>query len=574
MKRLIKAVVTAVLCAAVLSGCGMIEKDSKAENNSLSESLGKAASEIPPAQSEMPATAPVSVPSATPVSVPVLEGPISIDESYFSVLGATYEELSEAYGDVNIYAHQEGGPFANFGAIGAYCGFDAMMFEEYYDSYDSWLFDKNEFSYDDLYYIGERYAPSDFVVNYVKFYDYGANAFLGSDEPVMLSTVNEHFGREEEALTPDEVYGIYETSAYEYGEYILRFEVTPVDEDYVVDCVNIRKKTNEQLPANNPPSAEKTEQEQLAKDIFFEEIVGTWVSPVGEFSENAFIVMGINDDLTFKCAHRFEDSIGTALFTGIIRHAWNYNDSVNDFPDMINFELISSDAPDAIGGNFLMSMTLVNGVWQLNLEKTSGGRTILDVDMKNSHVLYREGKEKSSSSGMKKDETFTAKLWEQDGESGFVWLEYGDYYDSTGRFVSDNHKAVRYKICPDPDMGSLDMLYEGNVYIFATASNGEIIIINRAWQDMGEELNSDDIMELACEILEKKMPRYRECLAKGMKALFTGETTVIDGKTCYDVSVGTDHPEHFVREVHYSVNLDSEKIYEFDFVNALWLLAE
>ena len=574
MKRLIKAAIVAVLCITLLGGCEMVKLISE---NTSKESVTQTNT---PAVSEDEKKAPAESEKSTvqAVNSTLPDGPLSINESYFAVLGATYEELSGAYGDERICASQEGGPFANFEAACIYCNFDASVYKEYYDSYDSWILDKNEYDYDGvLYYIGELYEPADFVVNSFKVYGEGANVFLGSDEPVMISVVNEHFGSKAEKITPDEVYGIYETSDYEYGEYILRFEVTPVGSDYIVEAVNIRGKDFEIQPSLKQPStvkeSEQAQPTQLAKDIFFEEIAGTWRFSDALLEEGENFYIEIDEDLRFRCTHAI--AMGAELFTGQVRHLWNYSDSVDDFPDMLSLELDEVTDSAQRGGAFLISMAFVGGEWRLDLQKTSGGMTLLDlVEPANIHTLYREEKEKSSSAGLKKDETFTAKLWERNGQTGLLWLEHGEFYDSDGRFVSDNHNAVRYMLCPDPDMGGLYKLYEGNVYIFTTVSNGEVVTIRKAWPDIGEELDFDDIMELALEILVRKVPDYREYLSMGMKALFTGETSVIDGKTCYDISVGTDHEEHFVQEVHYSVHLDYGKVYVLDFMNGKWLLAE
>ena len=565
MKRLIGITIAAALCVTLFGGCDIIKKNSEAENPSPIES--------PAEEKETPQEGEKPMPAVTQASLE--EGSLTIDESYFSVLGATYEELAEAYGSTIIHANQEDGVYAIFEAACIVVRFDLSMAEKYYKSFDHWLIDENEFKwgtgYDEgIYYAGDSYKPSDFVVNYVKAYSDSANIFLGSDEPVLLSTANEHFGWENVKVNFNEMYDIYVSSNQEYGEYLLSFELTPVDDDYIIDVVNICEKTYycvEQKTTQAQP-------EKLGIDIFFEEAVGMWYFPETTYQDGENFYIEINDDMTFSAIHAID--MGAVEFTGIIRHVWNNQETVNDFPDMITFELDQDSADSIIGGTHLVNMALVDGAWLLRLEKVSGGRTILDaVEMGNIHTLYRKEKEKASSSGVKKDEVFAAKVWALDSSSGLLWLEHGEYNEQKNLFISDTHKATRYMLSPDPNMDEIGYeIYLGEVYIFTTVSNGLVNEVRPSRKDIADSLNEDEIFELVWDILKRNDPKFSGYLELGMKVLYTGETSVIDGKTCYDISVGTDHAEHFVREVHYSVDLNNERIYELDFVNGMWLLAK
>jgi len=570
MKRLGLAAVSIILCIILFSGCNIAEKHSK--DDDLAASLFLAKEEVKegtvPAVSEK---APVSDSDESDGEHSLFSG-----SSYLNILAADYEILSEAYGSPTIHASSEGGLYAIFESAQVFCEFDISMFDKFYDSYDSWLSDENEFKwgegYDEgLYYIGDRYSLSDFAVEGIQVYGDGVNALFeyDFDEPVMLSALSKYFDGNEDKITPHEADGRYQTAAFKDGGNYINFEVTPIGGDYKIDVVTIRENDEKfQLPSQTALSANKKEM----KDVFFEEIVGTWRFSEDLLEEGENFYIEIDKDLKFSCVHSRD--MGAVLFMGIVRHMWNYSDSINDFPDMLNFEIEPDASYEATGGAFFISMALVDGRWQLYLDKTSGGRTMLDlVQMRNYHILYRDEKEKGALKETKIEETFTAKVWERDALTGTLWLERGDFLERGSRFVSYSHEAAKYQLCPDPDMGGLYMLYEGNVYVFTTDSSGEIITVRNAEADVAELLDDDEIMKLACEILYERMPDYRIYIDMGMKALFTGETSVIDGKTCYDISVGTDHEEHFVREVHYSVDLNSERVYIFDFIDAGWMLA-
>ena len=214
MKK-IYVLLSVILCILLLSGCTETEKTA------------------PPADQISPPK------TVTPATV------ISLDKSYFSVLGSTYEDLSAAYGSARIYGNMEWGLYTSFEAAAISCIFDYSIFERYYQSLDSWYFDSDEFArqegYSDFHYIGERYAPSDFVVTQVNIYGAGINAFLGCDETVMLSMINEFFGQDSPEINFNEMYEFYTASNYEYGEYVLSFDVTPVGNDHLIDVVTIGK---------------------------------------------------------------------------------------------------------------------------------------------------------------------------------------------------------------------------------------------------------------------------------------------------------------------------------------------
>ncbi len=79
------------------------------------------------------------------------------------------------------------------------------------------------------------------------------------------------------------------------------------------------------------------------------------------------------------------------------------------------------------------------------------------------------------------------------------------------------------------------------------------------------EYGFEEEMDYLCTFDEVK-----EAMKRGMKVLYTGETQVIEGRTCLLFALGTDHDEHFVRECYYGVcgNL----IYAYDAVNDTWTL--
>lgn len=76
----------------------------------------------------------------------------------------------------------------------------------------------------------------------------------------------------------------------------------------------------------------------------------------------------------------------------------------------------------------------------------------------------------------------------------------------------------------------------------------------------------DDVMNSYGLLLETDEVKYR--IDSGMTLQYTGQTQVIDGRTCYVYALGTDHDDQFVREFFYGVCGDF--VYSYDAVSDTW----
>ena len=82
-----------------------------------------------------------------------------------------------------------------------------------------------------------------------------------------------------------------------------------------------------------------------------------------------------------------------------------------------------------------------------------------------------------------------------------------------------------------------------------------------------EDVPDDLSVQIAAVILSEA-DEVKLALENGMKIMYTGDTQVIDGRTCLLFALGTDSGEQFVRERYYGVcdNL----IYAYDAVSDTW----
>ena len=565
MKKRIAAGIAAALFIILFSVYAMTRKEPVQEDNSEFRSfIGN---------NTDPENKPITVTS------PPVGSQLVIDESYFEILNSTYEDLSSTYGAAVIRAGDKAGLYAIFESERIICYFDSSIYSKHYDSYESWLADSNEFEMgggygDALHYIGNRYTFSDFVVNEVKVYNDGVNTFFGYGAPVTISMVNEHFNRAAAVDMPDEMYEIYTTPVYEYGEYSMYFEIMNTGRDYDINLINLWKNPYEPQLLKKAAAVAAKEEQLSRRELFLAELPGTWHFEDSMLKQGENFYIDIANDLTFSATHATDR--GAVEFTGNIVPKWE-SDEQSGFPYMLIFVVIEqSHMLVNEGGSYEISMAMVDGVWQLHLYKARGGLWLFDmVKMSNSHTLYREAGAQVSITEPKKNEEFVAKVWDMNGDTGIIWLEEGKIEAASNRFISDMYQATGYKLASDTNMKDIgEGLYIGETYLFTCDSDGVVNKIAKAVQDMDELFDDVEMAKRAWALLDREAPGYRAQLTEGKKALYTGNTTIIDGKTCYMVSIGTDNAEHFVSEIHYALDLKNERVYILNLVDAIWLLVE
>ena len=86
-----------------------------------------------------------------------------------------------------------------------------------------------------------------------------------------------------------------------------------------------------------------------------------------------------------------------------------------------------------------------------------------------------------------------------------------------------------------------------------------------------EETSDERSVQIATEIL-LEADEVKNAVKSGMKIMYTGDTQMIEGRTCLLFALGTDSEDQFVRERYYGVcdNL----IYVYDAVSDTWAVLE
>ena len=246
MKKICLMIISVLLCVCFFSSCTKEMINSLVDNALTvvpSSSIAAEASNntVAPSASSEPVSSEEPA-SEEPVSEP--EKLLSIDESYFELLGKTYEDLAAKCGEEKIYANMEFGLYASFESAGISALFDISMFERHYDSFSDWIADSNEFEFEDGYadshYVGSRYSTSDFIIGNINIYGNDKmSEFFGRKGNVMLSMVAEYFGVTTGDVTENEMDGTYMSPTYKYGGHFVSFYVTPAGDDYIIDSVSL-----------------------------------------------------------------------------------------------------------------------------------------------------------------------------------------------------------------------------------------------------------------------------------------------------------------------------------------------
>ena len=98
--------------------------------------------------------------------------------------------------------------------------------------------------------------------------------------------------------------------------------------------------------------------------------------------------------------------------------------------------------------------------------------------------------------------------------------------------------------------------------------NGHLPEIAGVYDFSKYEEKPDDLTVQIAAVTLSEADEVKLALENGMKIMYTGDTQVIDGRTCLLFALGTDSGEQFVRERYYGVcdNL----IYAYDAVSDTW----
>lgn len=376
--------------------------------------------------------------------------------------------------------------------------------------------------------------------------------------------------------------------------------------------IPIASDVSDNLPDDDMPEPEEDTIPIFLPDLTTEEgieeyLLGEWfcdVSPIGRAIANMTIDEDLNVHISFY--DPFEDK-PKGDYKGKIKLDRIYANS-NEPPDIICIQLMDEDFPK--GDFFFLHRTVYDKKCVMSLFFADGKSVfnrLANIDAYENfeeyvieELMFEKAAEESSQILPRKDDWFYAVFWGHGAYYESIWIddvwwtpqEEDDFATVYPRamtlYESDIPESVLYKIAPDMEFDILgDGMEKGEVYYIETDEHGNITeLINAEYKEYLENNTSEqyknliendsyenvsqETQDLIFEIIMTDIVEIEEYLDSGMTILFTGETTIIDGEECYDLVLGTNHEEAFVREIYYTVNIYTENVFRYDVIMDTW----
>ncbi len=260
--------------------------------------------------------------------------------------------------------------------------------------------------------------------------------------------------------------------------------------------------------------------------------------------------------------------------TGVYQLDW-WNSGSEEVPDMLCLTLSENSggpisAQVSSGGDYLLSQkTLCDGEVILGLMQLNNGDTMFSLYFSDMFLVLKRHTGWQPQGEVRKSEIFHASAWKVDYEAQTLWLDdvtLDGEYANTGRY-----EALPYQAAPNLDLASLppQLLVDGGVWTVETDEMGRIEEIEPYIEE------NDELAELVGATEEEAMNylsqvyEVQEYLEQGMTMLSEGRIEVIEGENCLVITLGTEHEEHFVRELVYAVS-GTGMIYSYDLLEDSW----
>lgn len=350
----------------------------------------------------------------------------------------------------------------------------------------------------------------------------------------------------------------------------------------VLPVVNEPEPTKIEKVAISPPNLETEEGVR-------EYLVGEWICEM-EYLSNIIANMTIHEnldiDLSFYDSYTNElvvDYKGDIMFKRIYRNE-------DDAPDMITLQL--NEEPYIECDYYFFHRTIYDGKRAMSLIFAGIENSVFDIFMEDNGLEYTMGEvvfEKITGevtkTKLRKNDAFYAVFWGHGVHYESIWIDdiewtardedYNPNYP-VPMHIHENEEleSTLYNVDQDNKFDILgDDMWKGEVYYVETDEIGNIVHLiaadHKRFLDQNFDVYMDETKDEIFNIVQE-IDEIQEHLNNGMSILFTGETTIIDGEEYYEIELGTNHEEVFVREIHYAVNLITRQVYEYDVLNDIW----
>lgn len=319
-----------------------------------------------------------------------------------------------------------------------------------------------------------------------------------------------------------------------------------------------------------------------------EYLEGEWISDYyyrGDIICKMDIDKDLNVSLSFENSYSDQpqgDYLGKITFDKIYA-------GPDEAPDLIALEL--EDTDEAGGDFFFLHRTIYDEKRVMSWFFSGNGNSIFDLADGSEDFIYTAEEiifekttgEKPQEDGIKND-AFYAVYWGMTSDEKSIWLdevlwtppaedESPPLYPSSMMYYeNDVAESILYDIASDEISEVLgDDLMRGQVYFVTSNQAGEVIEMvyaeDKRWAE--NDYVAPEIRAWVFDIIED-VEEIREYLDMGMDTEFEGDILILEGEEYYKVFLGTQHENHFVREIHYAVNTSTQEVFRYNALNDQW----
>ncbi|NLC65815.1 MAG: hypothetical protein GX752_02585 [Clostridium sp.] len=358
-------------------------------------------------------------------------------------------------------------------------------------------------------------------------------------------------------------------------------------------------KTDPEKKSNNLDSKNDYKPDLSTEDGIKNYLIGEWIFDK-EYISDVVCKMIIDDEL--KVSLSFHDSYKDEAigdYSGKVSFE-RAHVKENEAPDLVSIEL--TDADYTGGKFFFLHRTIYDGKVVMSWFFEDYGDTVFnflgydEFQYAPEEIMFEKEVEFKSDLSPRKNSEFYAVFWGKGADKQSMWIDevnwtprgYDEYeiiYSERMTFYeNDLPESTLYKVA-DKSISDIlgDDLFPGDVYFVETDNKGNIIeFINPEYKEYLEssfedysksefnDYDESEIYDLIFEIIENEVEETKEYLNLGMEVLIEDEHVSLDGNDCYQIALGTNHEDYFVREIFYGVNVFTRQVYRYDPFTDIW----
>lgn len=215
--------------------------------------------------------------------------------------------------------------------------------------------------------------------------------------------------------------------------------------------------------------------------------------------------------------------------------------------------------------------TLCDGKIVLELMQMNNGDSTFSTHFSDTCPVLERATIWQPQGTVKKGETFYGAVWKMNPTTKTVWV---DDVTEDGLNIG-RYESLPYQAAPQLDLNALppQLLVDGGIWTIQTDIMGRITAMEPyIYGEYSDEYEMEMTEEEEAAMILSMSPHVQPYLNMGMSMFFEDGREIIGGEPCIVVVLGTNHSDHFVRELYYAVS-PYGTVYAYDVITDTWDLA-